>query len=26
MCAPWAGCVPGACTGSGATDGFNCVR
>jgi hypothetical protein len=25
-CAPWAGCMPGACTGTGATDGFNCVH
>ena len=25
-CAPWPGCMPGACTGSGAADGFNCVQ
>lgn len=25
-CASWAGCAAGACTGSGATDAFNCVR
>jgi hypothetical protein len=25
-CAPWAGCAAGACSGSGAPDGFNCVQ
>jgi hypothetical protein len=25
-CAPWAGCMPGACTGSGTADGLNCVQ
>ena len=25
QCVNWAGCASGACTGTGATDGFNCV-
>jgi hypothetical protein len=24
-CAPWVGCMSGACTGTGATDAFNCA-
>jgi hypothetical protein len=25
LCVNWAGCPPGACTGSGTADGFHCA-